>query len=129
LDKVRIDRSRRAMLLLNGGVYWDRTSRAVGAGFTVQCITIDASTPCLKYNTLHRLCQPVLPVMWSRRVYLATLSRYAVNRCAGGGGECVVKHTGRGVPSADSTELISNMLYYAWIFCSTRRTPSPGPPV
>lgn len=29
-----------------GGVYWDRTSRAVGAGFTVQCITIDASTPC-----------------------------------------------------------------------------------
>jgi hypothetical protein len=30
-----------------GGEYWDRTSRAKGAGFTVQCITIDASSPLL----------------------------------------------------------------------------------
>ena len=37
-----------------GGVYWDRTSRAVGAGFTVQCITIDASTPCsVTYSLNH----------------------------------------------------------------------------
>ncbi len=29
-----------------GGVSWDRTRRARGGGFTVHCITIDASTPC-----------------------------------------------------------------------------------
>ena len=28
-----------------GGDYWDRTSRAKGGGFTVHCITIDASSP------------------------------------------------------------------------------------
>ena len=28
-----------------GGEYWDRTSRARGGGFTVRCITIDASSP------------------------------------------------------------------------------------
>ena len=28
-----------------GGDYWDRTSRAIGGGFTVHCITIDASSP------------------------------------------------------------------------------------
>ena len=32
-------------ITMSGGEYWDRTSRAKGAGFTVQCITIDASSP------------------------------------------------------------------------------------
>ena len=30
-----------------GGDYWDRTSRAISGGFTVRCITIDASSPNL----------------------------------------------------------------------------------
>ena len=45
-----------------GGVYWDRTSRARGAGFTVQCITIDASTPLLNLQVV----PPVLSAPFTR---------------------------------------------------------------
>ena len=43
-------------------------------GFTVHCITIDASAPCLNYNTLPLCCQPV-------------------PNGRSGKGECVLKHT------------------------------------
>ena len=43
-------------------------------GFTVHCITIDASTPFLNYNTLPLCCQPV-------------------PNGRSGKGECVLKHT------------------------------------
>ena len=39
-----------------GGEYWDRTSRAIGGGFTDHCITIDASSPKPSYpaeNLIH----------------------------------------------------------------------------
>ena len=41
--------------LLFGGLYWDRTSRARGGGFTVHWITIDSSNPymVLGINTLN----------------------------------------------------------------------------
>jgi hypothetical protein len=53
-DSNRCTRRERAMSWASrrreqnyGGEHWNRTSRAIGAGFTVQCITIDASSPKL----------------------------------------------------------------------------------
>jgi hypothetical protein len=88
-----------------GGVYWDRTSRAVGAGFTVQGITIDASTPCLNYNTLQLCLSTAYNAV--RRVCSKALSSMILDAVAG---------------------RMENALLLR-IFRSTQRTPSSVPPV
>ena len=51
---------------LYGGLYWDRTSRARGGGFTVHCITIDASNP-LKLYHIETFC--LLPTLFTEHTW------------------------------------------------------------
>ena len=55
-----------------GGAYWDRTSRAI------------------KTADLQSTASPLMLLL---HVLIVTLSLYDVNRFAGGGGECVLKHS------------------------------------